>query len=329
MNDDYQIPESKADIAIWGPTGSGKTWLIKAFAKELEWYNENDTHFSYELVDEDDIPVIPKPPKNRASDRAVDHLFRFRRIPKDIKDAAHLISAHSHLINVHDDMGRNVVTASIDDKVAPEAFIKLTESRFVVIILDSTIQSQRRNKQNKIIPGNNNADEIEDADLVDDYEKEDYPEIATRGKWTSEEYHQMLKKLLSILATHPPRPSETGKSSRHVAICLTKMDMSTLRDDPASLLGRVFGREILNLIHSFENSFSIKIFLSSSAGTYRDDDGKIPNFDEQSGELIQPKRWEPRNAVAPFFWIFQISEKERLANKSGKEKYVNYPIRPN
>jgi len=42
-------PPGELDIALWGPTGAGKTCLVYALAKELEYYNRTSATFHYEI----------------------------------------------------------------------------------------------------------------------------------------------------------------------------------------------------------------------------------------------------------------------------------------
>lgn len=55
------IEENETGIAIWGPVGSGKDWLINGFAKELEYYNNTDVDFLFELTDDKGTQIMPKP----------------------------------------------------------------------------------------------------------------------------------------------------------------------------------------------------------------------------------------------------------------------------
>jgi len=324
MFDEDQIPVSRADIAIWGPTGSGKTWLISAFAKELEWYSEKDPNFKYELVDEDGVPIIPKPPEPHPTSRPNDVELHFRRIPK-VRGMAQIISSHAHRIIIHDDKGSNLVAASIDGKAAQEAYQKLINARYIIIVLDATFDlSAKSLKAPKTIVAEKATEDIYE-DLVD--ENDGTLGIATRGDLSSAEYRQLVQNLFNMLAGNPPRPDANGKLSRHIAICLTKTDMSTLKDDPWQLLGRIFDQEMLSLVRLYAQTFPVKVFQTSSAGTYREIGEKRPNFDVNTGKIQIPQRWDPYNAAAPFFWIFETNERERLEKKSGKEKYIGYTSR--
>ncbi|MFT3892774.1 MAG: hypothetical protein QM730_14175 [Anaerolineales bacterium] len=116
---DLSSPSNTTDstnIAMWGPHGAGKTWLIYALAKELSWYSDRDPEFSYSIIDDTGINVWPSPPN--AIDQGPtafpeDRLWVFERRGKK-QTPTHQISSHRHSIVVHDDKGQNLIDAVVE-----------------------------------------------------------------------------------------------------------------------------------------------------------------------------------------------------------------------
>lgn len=119
-------------IALWGPSGSGKSWLLHAFSKTLLKYSMHDKDFLYELTDENRRPFdsLLSPEKLQATEIIQDHVFRFRRIGK--RDTfAHQISSNEHTINIVDNKGTDLI--SLDDTATTESVLA---SPNIILMLD-------------------------------------------------------------------------------------------------------------------------------------------------------------------------------------------------
>lgn len=277
--------EKPCDIALWGPTGSGKTWLIYSLAQELKTYNRKDREFQYRLTDDDDQPVSVSKPEDKPTDRAEDRLWRFARIPHPgatIKPERIAVSCHTHNINVHDDAGINLTEAVYNPDDTSVATNSLLESPYLVVLLDPTL--------------------VDGSDLASLAIKPD-------SVMAINDYCHMVTSLCSMLSQYPVKDN----TSRLMAVCLSKTDLTGLRRDPKNMIRIFFGQDLLDEIEHFSNKINLKFFTFSSAGYYQDGGRRIPNYDNNTRELAKEKNWQPQNTVAPFFWMFEEIERQRLA----------------
>ena len=73
-------PFHPVEIALWGPTGVGKDWLISAFVKELDYFNQENHDFIYEIGihhpgDPNPIILQAEPPSNVPTTHSEDIRF--------------------------------------------------------------------------------------------------------------------------------------------------------------------------------------------------------------------------------------------------------------
>ncbi len=325
--------ENGSGIAIWGPTGSGKDWLIRGFAKELQHFNREYPDFSFELYDEEDNPIVPVPPTKATIDPTSDQedfVLKFVRRPTSQNpDHAHRISAHSHKINIHNDAGAKLLSILVDQKGFEDTFRTVMDSQFLIVVLDPTYvvnnPDQTRRQTDK---KNNNGMDFTESDN-DDFEMSDenYPPIANQKIFSRDEYIQIVHYLLMAL-------SKDAGQRRYLAICLTKMDKKKVRGNPKDLIKRIFGQGMYDLLESYKRTFEIEVFATSSVGFVKKRIGGmgVRASNEASGDLIDPAQWQPVNTAAPFFWIFESSEKEKIKASGGLlsnnlKDYIEYPSR--
>lgn len=104
-------------IALWGPSNSGKTWLISAFNKAL--LDQDDHDFFYEIWEEDMPgvvhPLFAEPPQVMITTTSIDKKWRFIRRPKTRVDPSYSIqvSAFRHALNIQDSNGASNLTDPI------------------------------------------------------------------------------------------------------------------------------------------------------------------------------------------------------------------------
>ena len=73
------------EIAFWGPSSSGKTWLMQSLARSLHKINQDDAEFEYVLAQPEALaaPVNAfQAPQNQATSDAYDKVWLFQR--KDV-----------------------------------------------------------------------------------------------------------------------------------------------------------------------------------------------------------------------------------------------------
>ncbi|NOT02999.1 MAG: ATP-binding protein [Anaerolineales bacterium] len=264
------------NIAIWGPPGSGKTWLIHALAKELSWYNDRDSDFSYSLVDDTGVRLYPSPPNSvdqGATMAPEDRVWTFERKGKK-QSQAHIISTQRHNIIVHDDKGQNLVDA-VTPFVGQSLTIEtLRYSPNIIILLDpSTVK---------------NLSISTPVPPPTVYEKHEYTEL--------------LLNLVNALAAQGVE--------RHLAVCLSKSDLLNLILPVEEIVKACFGVDTLKVLQ--DPRIHTRFFRVSSVGFLRQPHGKkSPNITIE-GKISNEEVWEPFNVVSPFFWLFEAIERARI-----------------
>jgi hypothetical protein len=319
------------EIAVWGPTQSGKDWLFKAFAKELEYHNDRYSDFHLELREQrpgqdDTRLVVFSTPNTPPTPFGESYSLHFHRIALQ-KDEAHQISTHAHRIIFHNNSGAELLSFVMDPGRFEQALVPIKRSKHLLIILDPDFSqisagreafSRREESENQQSFINDTPDRLHD-----------YLEIAGKSGLSKDDYWQILTILLKILA-------ESKISKRHLAICITKTDiLKRSGNNPWGLLEIVFGQKIYQLLNNYRSIFNIEVFATSAAGYYLNNKGESVQ-NEAGGELIVSEAWNPINCAAPFFWIFQNREIERIYHSSNflnrennLRKYIRYPPRRN
>jgi len=320
---------NQTGIALWGPTGAGKDWLFRSFRKELDYYNNRDEDFNYELLEQlpgEDTPM-PLPveiPHNAPSpDQVVDINYIFRRQAL-IQDEAHKISSHVHNLIIHNNSGRNLIK-SLEDPIAFEStYQTLIHAHSLFLVLG--IPTEERGPLASPTETQPSPEPDEFALAVD----KKYTLQVGNGNGTDnssdtdlprEVYLNFMKLLFSVISTGP---------RRNLAICMTKSDLLNFRGNPWDMLERRHGSALRHLLKVQNDQHNIEVFATSAAGYFRVDSKVVPNL--SNAELRDPGHWSPVNTAAPFFWIFEKIERERLKQglslfRPGYEKkYISYPI---
>jgi hypothetical protein len=142
----------------------------------------------------------------------------------------------------------------------------------------------------------------------------------------------MIKLLLDYLLQAPGKPAE-----RLVAVCLTKADLLAVPEiDPWQQVGALFGAESRSMLQTFKDHPGLKLeaFATSAAGFLTGSD-KTPNY--RDGDISDKNQWQPWNVEAPFFWILERLERQRMGINSNhwlmrwlfararRKLYLGYP----
>ncbi len=314
MKDYQKRYDDISKIAMWGPTGSGKSWLIHAFGRTLLKYSMADADFLYEITDRDGLPLeLYGLPNVKPTSSIEDQVFLFRRRGKKISEA-HRISSHSHQISIIDNKGSNLL--SLDDMATSTSLIN---SPNIILLLDTSLPRRAH-----FVDSESGADREDVLEITNDV-----PFL-----FSPEEYRSVESKLLQLL-------TGSFNGERRIAVCLTKVDLLRLRGrDPTELVKMFFGAELFSLFKEYSSmpNIDIEFFSVSSAGFIRDSSGIKPNFDIVTGNLLEPQSWEPYNVEAPFFWFFENIERKRilqsgnsfasrLFGNSRLKEYISYPIK--
>ena len=71
------------EIAFWGPSSSGKTWLMQSLARALHKINQDDPEFEYVLAQPEAVAQAQakafQAPQNQATSDAYDKVWMFQR----------------------------------------------------------------------------------------------------------------------------------------------------------------------------------------------------------------------------------------------------------
>lgn len=286
------------NIAMWGITGSGKTWMLHAFAKELAWYNENDPQFTYTLLDGNNRALaLPNPPD--ATDLAPtempeDRTWMFERKGRDSASRRHLISSHVHRIVVHDNRGSDLVdVVSKNENENAIILSVLQASSNLIVTLDPTA--------------------VEDAPLIGP--------VKSQQQYKKYEYEQFIRGLVNRILER----NNTGR----LAICLSKADLVRLYLPVEKIIEALYGEGFARALTN--PKLTVRFFRVSSVGTVRLSDGRrVTNISDGLNVLKVPEKWDPVNVVSPFFWLFEEIERARI--KSGSDflgdrvsQYIPYP----
>jgi hypothetical protein len=320
------------EIAFWGPSSSGKTWLMQSLARSLHKINEDDPEFEYVLAQPEALaPISAQAPQNQATSDAYDKVWLFqRKVRPEYDNPAHRLSAHSHSIVVRDAPGE-LLMQGINNVV----MVPLRDAQCVLAVLDPSLIDST----STAAPAASQPDRPAAQGLAALFGSATAapaaasvaPAFGTSFQYTQAQYTQMVSNLLQLLSS-APRPD------RHVAICVTKVDQLGVQGrSPWQVIEVYFGAEMAKVLKSYAGKMEIEAFTVSSAG-YLDAYRQQPNYDPGTGSLLSPDRWQPFAVEAPFFWLFTYLERQRLAEGGGRvprwyfrddrlARYIGYPTR--
>lgn len=272
--------KEQSRIAIWGTVGSGKTMLINAFAKEINWYNENDPEFSYSLRDSDGRYLYHYLDElfTQPTSLAEDHLWIFERRGKISNSRSHQISSWSHQIIVHDNPGSNLINALVDPRGEELTLETLINSDSIIILLDPT--------------------NIKHSPVSSEFDV----------RLSKFDYSRLLESLVNTVL-------DANQRKLNIALCISKSDLLKIERPAEELIKVIFGDDILR---AFQHpQINIKCFRVSSVGRVRVLGGKVvPNISEDAGHIREPNAWNPVNVVSPFFWLFEAIERKKISSSS-------------
>lgn len=338
MNSIPGIPENtgslpgQASIALWGPSGAGKDWLLNAFARELNLVNQSENDFIYEVLESqlgggNPVPFNPEAPRTIPSTGTEDREFVFRRIAR-VPDQAHQISAQTHHIMIHNDKGADLITALGDPAVFEATINNLLHSLNILLVLsipkEGRLSSDLPAESLAPVPELEQPEKIaslEDELLSPPQEAMDISLPNVLGTdWSARDYMKFMEAFFTAIGTTP---------RRNLAVCMSKADLTNLKGDPWHILRRRYGEQLGRLLEVHKQHHNISIFNTSAAGYIRRNGIVLSNF--ESGSLRDPEHWRPVNTTAPFFWIYETIEMDRLQKGSflfrskNLKAYIPYP----
>jgi len=283
--------DDATQITLWGLPRSGKTFLLRAFehqVKQIAAYLRRNGEFDLSLYQSKSSTST----RGRVdpTDTLTPETWIFTR-KSEKKDCAHQVSTHYHTIRVIDNSGSVLHTPSQQEIANDPAIV--TKAAGALNLL--------KNSDRLVLTlelGNINSGPDLDA------------EGGVSSRFSSQDFFVFLRELWESLM-------QNGSPSRPVQIagCLTKSDelgrnVETLDELTLLILrfGEEYGRRIYDLTHHQSPSwFSYKFFACSAAGRLSNNQVNI------SGNSVADfNEWHPINVEAPFFWLFEETERNRL-----------------
>jgi hypothetical protein len=320
----YKIDPVKifqTSVALWGPTATGKTWLVHAFGRTLySKYNKpvNGLVYDFKTITGYNFSMPPEDIPGTAGSSPFEYLFERARISFD--DTSQFISSFKHKITIFDDKGFSTVDYR---NLKNNTLINMADSDIVVIALDPTRvmdEVQIKNLRQGVFS----------PLLVD---SENY-EATTYNPVSQKEYAEMVQELFSTLEELRP------DKKRYYAVCVMKADQipKAANNKQEGLIRLYFGQEMINALQ-IPDKERVKIFTVSSFGFIANKDSihLKPNFSGVSLGLLDKERWEPCGVEFPLFWAFEKIEMaslqknlfknwwRKLTLKSQLKKYIHYP----
>lgn len=322
-------------IALFGPTASGKDWLIKSLAKEMERVNRGANNiFYYELMQVlPDGTITPAtadiPTGGAATSDPEDYFYRFTRRALNDKYRCY---EHTHNIVIHNNAGSVLAASLLDSDQFMATYQNLLNARnLIILIAPPEGAAQGRPASTQTDYKSELAELLETIDSPQEPVYDDRLSSSVLRPWTSSDYERFISLLFHALNN---RSINIGR--RNIAICLTKVDQ---RKTQISNSEQVFNIMFPNLVRPVKiqrQNHNIGFFQTSSAGyiTQTNNSGKIvqvPNI--QGSNLLNEERWKPFGITGPFFWIFENLEREHFARHTGgwrtwfnpRPEYPPYP----
>src|SRR5258708_1332213 len=318
------------EIAFWGPSSSGKTWLMQSLARALHKINQDDHEFEYVLAQPEALaPIGAQAPQNQATSDAYDRVWLFqRKVRPEHDNPAHRLSAHCHSIVVRDAPGE-LLMQGVNNVV----MVPLRDAQCILAVLDPSLietaapvaaaAAERSTNQGLAALFGSSASGAASAAPA--------PGFGTSFQYTQAQYTQMVSNLLQLLSSAP-------KPDRHVAVCITKVDQLGVQGrSPWQVIEVYFGADMVKVLKSYAGKMAIEAFGVSAAG-YLDAYRNQPNFDPGTRILLSAEKWQPFAVETPFFWLFTHLAPQRLAAGGGRvprwyfsrdrlARYIGYPTR--
>ncbi len=275
-------------ITLWGPSHSGKTFLIKAFQKKIIQLNDKSKNCTYSLTSGSEF-INPTDLIKKPTEEPKENIYIFKReFSGDSYQSK--ISSHTHYINLLDDKGEDTVN------MEKTIIFNLEYSNFLIVVLDPFfIESEdERTSSGK----GSGETKIEKTAPI-------YKRTKDQGILIS-----YVTKLLNHL--------QSLNKSIFISVCISKIDGIAFKfREPWILIDFLFGTGMKEVFSEFMNNDNFKFnFFSTSAVGYLDKRFEKANFlnnkEEGSTQLEDTNQWIPYNVESPFFWLFEMIERQRL-----------------
>lgn len=287
------------DVYLWGPSGTGKTWLLNALIRHINRMESElrNKKSSFDLWVEDlrdNHRVVSSELESKATENIeyITYILKRRyniRGSNKQSEITALACTHDHHISMLDGPGDEttgevLLIANNEENRARvlSAYTRLKSAHYLVVAINEGNVSDGDGKQR------------------------------TRGS-IGKAFSEALQRLINL-----DRDSE-----QKVYICFTKIDQyqGAAANVPA-MLTRLFEKHADRIEGQLRDLVQIRqgelpAYFVSAPGYYNDplDNNKLkPNFDSAGGVLADPTSWRPFRVCDPFFDIFDDGEKKAILN---------------
>ena len=255
-------------IALWGSGGSGKTWLIWAFVKELQRLEEKDPEFSFSLSAKNASgswnQLLWEPPQGTPTHSSCDYEWRFEKHGGN--SSSNQGGVQPATVLLFDDKGTRTVRAPLEPTKYRNTYYTLKHTaKGVLIALDHE-------------DGYSNAERLKAvASLLALLEKN-----ATENK---PRYAAVCITKMDELAYIKPWPVWEVIEAK---------------------FGKGMYRELMKFKRRGENGahLFLKGFKVSSVGFLRGTNQTQTNYDSGQNKLRDEDNWYPWRVSEPFLWLF-------------------------
>lgn len=267
-------------IALWGPSGSGKSSLITAFGVTISRkYNAQSDGFNYTILDEHGQPKVrfDKPFDIKATDTR--HLFFWEFIRQSSENTPeHKIRSQHHRIRIYDDKGDNNIGMLDDPDTYRPTLLQIVDAESIILLLDPKLI-----KKGTDVGG-------------------------TDVGYTKDQYFDMINQLVIELKKH--------QRERNIAVCLTKIDtlgQGVEKIEAWNEISSHFDRMhvsltgLLKKLHQPQDGIFVEAFAVSTQI-----DPPSSSSKDQEEEFRKKLDWSPLNVEYPFFWLFEQMELRRV-----------------
>lgn len=259
-------------IALWGPTGSGKSSLITAFGVTISRkYNAQPNGFNYTILDEDGLPKVKfeKPYDIKATDTR--QLLFWEFVRRGLENTPeHKIRSQHHRIRIYDDKGANNTGMLDDPDTYRPTLLEIVSADSIILLLDPVLLKKENLTKNQYFDMMNQ--------LVRELNKKEHKR---------ERNIAVCLTKIDTLGKGVDRTKPWTEISAHFDARDTKLT------------------DLLKSLHQPQHGTFVKPFAVSTQVD-------PPPSEESEEEIRKRLDWSPLNVEYPFFWLFEQMELRRV-----------------
>ena len=290
-------------IFLWGPAGSGKTWLFNSFIRKINllrmvFKSEGSKYDVWvEDVDGNEIEINELTREVTLTSNYQEVVYRREVTHTDLD--SNLLS-NTHIIGMLDGPGDETTGQLEVDRDTQENQNRVKAARLALQEADYLFVVVHPGKRALIGDGDQQQIDQEKAG------------------------EHFLDRLNALLRIH-------RKETQDLRICFTQSDLyagglGVLKSALAYLFGSR-GKEIevkLRKLFPASESTDPPIYYMSSVGYYKDSSNKRKaNYDQTSFSLLNEAKWNPNKVLEPFFDVFDEVQEKHLIRFNTSNSILN------